>query len=97
MRAEREAKSISAETTFDQDIADFTALERRLWSLTERVSARLKARGLSGATVTLKLKTADFRIRTRARGLGAPTELAARFSRPDATSCGARPTERASA
>jgi DNA polymerase IV len=79
VRAEREAKSISAETTFDQDIASFPALERRLWSLSERVSARLKARGLSGGTVTLKLKTADFRIRTRARGLGAPTELAAKI------------------
>jgi DNA polymerase IV len=79
VRAEREAKSISAETTFDQDIASFAELERRLWSLSERVSARLKARGLSGGTVTLKLKAADFRIRTRARGLGAPTELAAKI------------------
>jgi DNA polymerase-4 len=79
VRAEREAKSISAETTFDQDIVSFAELERRLWSLSERVSARLKARGLSGGTVTLKLKAADFRIRTRARGLGAPTELAAKI------------------
>jgi DNA polymerase-4 len=79
VRAERETKSISAETTFDEDIAAFAALERRLWSLCERVSARLKARGLSGATVTLKLKTADFRIRTRARGLGARTELAGKI------------------
>jgi DNA polymerase-4 len=79
VRAEREAKSISGETTFDQDIASFAELERRLWSLSERVSARLKARGLAGGTVTLKLKTADFRIRTRARSLGAPTELAAKI------------------
>jgi DNA polymerase-4 len=79
VRAEREAKSVSAETTFDRDIAAFTSLERRLWSLCERVSARLKPRGLCGATVTLKLKTADFRIRTRARSLGAPTQLAARI------------------
>jgi len=79
VRPDREAKSISAETTFDEDIAAFRQLERRLWALSERVSARLKARGLAGATVTLKLKSADFRIRTRARGLGAPTELAARI------------------
>jgi DNA polymerase IV len=79
VRADREAKSVSAETTFDQDIAAFRALERRLWALSERVSARLKAHALSGSTVTLKLKTADFRIRTRARGLSAPTELAARI------------------
>jgi len=50
-----------------------------LWALSERVSARLKARALSGSTVTLKLKTADFRLRTRARALSAPTELAARI------------------
>src|SRR5262249_27697138 len=76
---DREPKSISAETTFETDIAEFRALERRLWSLSEKGSARLKGRGLSGTTVTLKLKTADFRIRTRARGLDAPTALAAKI------------------
>jgi DNA polymerase IV len=76
---EREAKSISAETTFDHDIADFRPLELRLWRLTEKVSARLKANELAGATVTLKLKTADFRIRTRAQTLAHPTQLAARI------------------
>jgi DNA polymerase-4 len=79
VRADREAKSISAETTFEEDIAAFRQLERILWELSERVSDRLKARALAGATVTLKLKTADFRIRTRARGLGAPTALAAKI------------------
>jgi len=79
VHADREAKSISAETTFDTDLSAFPALERRLWRLCERVSARLKARGLAGTTVTLKLKSADFRIRTRARGLPAPTELAAKI------------------
>jgi DNA polymerase-4 len=79
VRAEREAKSISAETTFDQDIADFRPLELRLWRLTEKVSARLKADTLAGSTVTLKLKTADFRIRTRAQSLAHPTQLAARI------------------
>jgi len=76
---ERETKSISAETTFDEDIANFKPLEKILWSLSERVSARLKAKGIAGATVTLKLKTADFKIRTRARSLGEPTVLAARI------------------
>ncbi|MBI3435577.1 MAG: DNA polymerase IV [Proteobacteria bacterium] len=73
---DRDAKSISAETTFAVDIADFRRLERRLWLLAERVSARLKARDQAGATVTLKLKSADFRIRTRAQSLRAPTQLA---------------------
>jgi DNA polymerase-4 len=79
VRAEREAKSISAETTFDHDIADFRPLELRLWRLAEKVSARLKANALAGSTVTLKLKTADFRIRTRAQSLSHPTQLAGRI------------------
>ena len=76
---ERDAKSVSAETTFGEDIASFKPLEKILWSLCERVSRRLKAGGIAGSTVTLKLKTADFRIRTRARSLGEPTQLAARI------------------
>ena len=79
VRAEREAKSISAETTFDRDIADFRPLELRLWRLSEKVSTRLKLNALAGSTVTLKLKTADFRIRTRAHSLGHPTQLATRI------------------
>jgi DNA polymerase-4 len=75
----RATKSVTAETTFERDIASFRPLERRLWELTEEVSARLKAKELAGSTVTLKLKTADFRIRTRAQSLGHPTQLAARI------------------
>jgi DNA polymerase IV len=77
--ADRETKSISSETTFERDISRFRALERILWELTEEVSARLKAKDLAGATVTLKLKTADFRIRTRARSFKTPTQLAGRI------------------
>jgi len=76
---ERETKSVSAETTFDRDIGDFRPLEQHLWHLCEKVSSRLKAQGLAGSTVTLKLKSADFKIRTRARSLAAPTQLAARI------------------
>jgi DNA polymerase IV len=75
----RDSKSISAETTFERDIGEFRPLEQTLWELTEKVSARLKASALAGSTVTLKLKSADFKIRTRARSLGAPTQLAARI------------------
>ena len=77
--ANRETKSVSAETTFDRDIADFRALERILWRQVEEVSARLKAKALAGSTVTLKLKSADFRIRTRAHSLESPTQLAGRI------------------
>jgi DNA polymerase IV len=77
--ADRETKSVSSETTFERDIADFRALERILWNQAEEVSARLKAKALAGATVTLKLKTADFAIRTRARSFATPTQLAGRI------------------
>jgi len=77
--ADRETKSVSSETTFEHDISDFRPLEQILWRQTEEVSARLKAKDLAGATVTLKLKTADFRIRTRARSLPSPTQLAGRI------------------
>ncbi len=74
-----EAKSVSAETTFDEDIADKRRLAAILRSLAEKVSRRLKHQGLAGRTVTLKLKTADFRIRTRSRQLADPTRLADRI------------------
>jgi DNA polymerase IV len=77
--ADRETKSVSAETTFERDISDFRVLERILWSQTEEVSARLKEKALAGATVTLKLKTADFRIRTRAQSFATPTQLAGKI------------------
>jgi DNA polymerase-4 len=72
---EGEAKSLSAETTFERDIAKFAELERILWDQAERVSARAKAAGLGGRTVTLKLKTAAFRIKTRSESLKSPTQL----------------------
>ena len=76
---ERETKSISAETTFERDIADLRPLEQHLWALSEKVSVRLKAYALAGSTITLKLKTDDFKIRTRARSLAGPTQLAGRI------------------
>jgi DNA polymerase-4 len=78
---EREAKSVSSETTFDTDIADRSVLETVLHRLSEKVSARLKKGGIGGHTITLKLKTPDFRILTRARRLNDPTQLADRIYR----------------
>jgi len=69
-------KSISAETTFDRDLANLEELKAVLWPLCETVSRRLKAAGLAGQSVTLKLKTADFRILSRSRRQSDPTRLA---------------------
>ncbi len=74
--ADRGAKTISSETTFETDIRDFAPLEKTLWRLCEKVSARLKNSGLAGSTITLKLKTADFRQRTRSQSIHEPTQLA---------------------
>jgi DNA polymerase-4 len=76
---DRGAKTISGETTFDTDIRDFATLEKVLWRLSEKVSARLKSADLAGLTITLKLKTADFRQRTRSQSLAAPTQLAGKI------------------
>ena len=76
VRNERESKSVSAETTFDTDLVKPADLRRRLWPLCERVADRLKVAGLSGGTVTLKLKTNRFKLRTRNQRLTAPTQLA---------------------
>jgi DNA polymerase-4 len=77
--SEEDTKSISAETTFDHDIGKLEELARVLWRLAERVSRRAKAQKLAGQTVTLKLKTRDFRLRTRSRSLSDATQLAHRM------------------
>jgi DNA polymerase-4 len=71
-----EMKTVSSETTFNADISDFESLSAALLSQCERLSERLKAKGIVGNTVTLKLKSAGFRLRTRARHLMIPTQLA---------------------
>jgi DNA polymerase IV len=70
------AQTISAETTLARDEGDAGALATTLWPLCERVSARLKQASLAAGTITLKLKTADFRLRTRTRQITDPTQLA---------------------
>jgi DNA polymerase-4 len=76
---DRGAKTISSETTFETDIRDFATLERMLWRMSEKVSMRLKNGDLAGSTITLKLKTADFRQRTRSQSIHAPTQLATKI------------------
>ncbi|MEP5779354.1 MAG: DNA polymerase IV [Hyphomicrobiales bacterium] len=74
-------KSISSETTFDSDIADLTLLTKKLRALSDKVSKQLKTKEYSGHTIVLKLKTADFKTRTRNRKIHDPTQLADRIFR----------------
>jgi DNA polymerase-4 len=69
------SKSISAETTFNTDLADRAALERVLWTLAERLAKRLREKEYAAAGVVLKLKTARFVSRTRAQRLAQPSCL----------------------
>jgi len=73
---EQERKSISAETTFDQDLTAVTDLEDRLWPLCETVARRARADGVAGAVITLKLRRADFQIVTRRRTFAEATQTA---------------------
>ncbi len=71
-----ETKSVSAETTFNQDIIALDKLKNELWPLCETVARRLKAQEFSSGTVTLKLKTSKFKQLSRSRKLSDPTQLA---------------------
>jgi DNA polymerase-4 len=72
---DREAKSISHETTFAQDIDDLEILRIWLLQLTEQVSRRLRRHQLVGRTVQLKIRFADFQTITRSRTLAEPTNI----------------------
>jgi DNA polymerase-4 len=72
----RPMKSISAETTFAEDLAEADDLEHELWPLAEAVARRLKRAERAATVVTLKLKTSRFELHTRRLTLAAPTQLA---------------------
>jgi DNA polymerase-4 len=73
--SEREAKSISHETTFEEDIGDLEVLRAWLVDLTEQVGWRLRRHGLRGRAVHLKVRFADFSTITRSQTLPEPTDI----------------------
>ena len=73
---DQERKSVSAETTFDEDHADLQSLEDRLWPLCEKVARICRRDGVAGRVAVLKLRASDFRIITRRRTLAIPTQTA---------------------
>jgi DNA polymerase-4 len=72
--ADEAAKSVGAEETFGEDLADAAALERELLAQAARVGRRLRAAGAAGQVVTLKVKYADFTLVTRRSTLERPTD-----------------------
>jgi DNA polymerase-4 len=70
---EREAKSISRETTFRRDLVDSRALREHLERLSQGVAGRLRRADLAATTVTIKLRYSDFSTLTRQTTLALPT------------------------
>ncbi|MEW6646856.1 MAG: DNA polymerase IV [Pseudomonadota bacterium] len=73
--SEREAKSISQETTFPRDIDDSGVLRAWLQDLAAQVAWRLRRHGLQGRTVQIKVRLADFSTLTRAQTLAQATDI----------------------
>lgn len=69
-------KGLSNETTFNEDTGDADILDGHLWRMSEKVSARAKAQDKAGLVVTLKLKTADFKLISKRQSLRHPTQMA---------------------
>jgi DNA polymerase IV len=72
---EREAKSISHETTFEEDIDDIEILRAWLAGLTEQAGWRLRRHGFRSRSVHLKVRFADFSLITRSQTLPEPTDI----------------------
>ncbi|MGD9124892.1 MAG: DNA polymerase IV [Desulfarculaceae bacterium] len=72
----RPVKSVSHERTLAQDTDDLDLMSAHLLGMTQKVCRRLRAKGLCGGTVTIKLKHADHRLVTRSKGLERPSDQA---------------------
>jgi DNA polymerase IV len=71
---ERETKSVSVEGTYDTDLTDRRLMEGLVSRQAHNVAERLRKSGLSGRTITLKVRLHDFTNLSRSTTLGAPTD-----------------------
>lgn len=72
--AERDAKSVSVEDTFDVDLHDRLRIRMEVERLAERCVGRLRGSGHSGRTIVLKVRRYDFSTLTRSETLRGPTD-----------------------
>ncbi|WP_414169860.1 DNA polymerase IV [Streptoverticillium reticulum] len=72
--AERDAKSVSVEDTFAEDLTDRTRVQLELARLADRCVRRLRGAGRSGRTVVIKVRRYDFSTLTRSETLRGPTD-----------------------
>ncbi len=68
-------KSLTNETTFNEDTSDANILDGHIWRLAEQVSGRAKAKDKAGRVVTLKLKRANFSLISKRQSLHHPTQV----------------------
>jgi DNA polymerase-4 len=78
---ERETKSISSEGTYDTDLTDRSLMEHLLTRQATDVANRLRRHGLSGRTVSIKVRLHDFTTLSRSTTLASPTDSAATVAR----------------
>jgi DNA polymerase IV len=71
---DEDEKQISAEETFDTDIADRARLHAEITRLADKACSRLRARKLTGGCVTVKIRRGDFTTYTRQRALEPRTQ-----------------------
>lgn len=72
--AERDAKSVSVEDTFDVDLTDRALVQSQIARLADRCVERLRGAGRSGRTVVIKVRSYDFSTLTRSETLRGPTD-----------------------
>jgi DNA polymerase-4 len=72
---DREAKSVSTETTFAHDVGDLTVLRGCLLDLVDHLAARLRHEGLWARTIDVKMRSSGFQTRNRSKTLSAPTNV----------------------
>ncbi|WNB87553.1 DNA polymerase IV [Cellulomonas sp. ATA003] len=71
----RVEKSIGAEVTFLADVHDVAVVQQQALALADRCAERLRSQSLLARTVSIKIRTNDFRTLTRARTLPTPTDV----------------------
>ncbi len=79
--AEREAKSVSVEGTYEEDLTDRKLMEAVLTRQAGQVADRLQKHGLSGRTISIKVRLYDFTTVSRSSTLPSPTDSAAMIAR----------------
>lgn len=78
---ERETKSVSVEGTYDTDLTDRRLMEGLLTRQAGEVAERLRAHGLSGRTVSIKVRLHDFTTLSRSTTIGSPTDATTTIAR----------------